>query len=104
MNFLDRVSRKSSNIKCNQNPTTGSQVFHTDEETDGYEKANSLKIRPRLFPNVLYTTQQTEKWAKDICMYFKKTHTQHFGTPKNFQSFRQRLKISNTCTRRHLEI
>ena len=34
MNFLDRVSKKSSDAKSYENPVSGSRVIHADRQTD----------------------------------------------------------------------
>jgi len=41
-NFLDRFSKKSSNIKFHENPSSGSQVALWDRQTDRHDERNSL--------------------------------------------------------------
>ena len=51
LNFLDRFSKKSTNIKFHENPTSGSRVFNADGKTDGRTDMTKLIVAFRNFAN-----------------------------------------------------
>ena len=66
LNFLDRFSRKSSNIKFSQNSSSGSRVVPSGR-TDRYDEANSRSSRRRLRTKTMQTVHHRPRAFRGSC-------------------------------------